>query len=101
MADFDDGGIAPRWRRDGKELFYIAPDARLMAVPIVTQGGMLDPGTPVTLFQTRIAGGGANPLRQQYDVAPDGRFLINVITDVTSEVPPITLLQNWSPEQKK
>jgi len=30
-----EGGIYPRWRRDGKELFYIAPDNRLMAVPIV------------------------------------------------------------------
>ena len=86
------GGIAPRWRPDGKELYYIAPDGRLMAVPIGVQGATLEPGTPAPLFQTRIFGGG------QYDVALDGRFLINVTTGdaITS---PITLIQNWKPSQ--
>ena len=94
------GGTGPRWRRDGKELYYIAADGRLMAVPIVTQGATLEPGTPLPLFQTRIVYGGANAQRQQYDVAPDGRFLINVTTENTVEVPPITLLQNWKPPAK-
>ena len=95
------GGIAARWRPDGKELYYIAPDGKLMAAPITLKGTSLDPGAPEALFQTRIVGGGANTsiLRQQYAVAPDGRFLINVTTDdaVTS---PITLLQNWKPPTK-
>jgi Tol biopolymer transport system component len=89
------GGIAPRWRPDGKELYYIAPDSRMMAVPITTQGATLEPGTPVALFQTRIFGGGAYPNRQQYDVAPDGRFLINTAEE--TDASPITLLQNWMP----
>ena len=93
------GGIAPRWRRDGKELYYVAPDGRLLAVPIATKGVTLEPGTPVPLFQTRIVGGGTNPNRPQYDVAPDGRFLINITTeDATTS--PITLLQNWKPTAK-
>jgi len=47
----------------------------------------------VVLFQTRIWGGGTNIVnRQQYDVAPDDRFLINVTEDGTN---PITLLLNW------
>jgi hypothetical protein len=50
----------------------------------------------VALFQTRIWGGGTNAFnRQQNDVAPDGRFLINVVTeDATST--PITVLLNWN-----
>jgi eukaryotic-like serine/threonine-protein kinase len=93
------GGIAPRWRHDGKELYYIAPDARLMAVPITTKGTTLEPGTPLTLFQTRIVGGGSYINRPQYDVAPDGRFLINGAMEATA-VPPITLIQNWKPPAK-
>jgi Tol biopolymer transport system component len=90
------GGIWPRWRRDGKELYYIAPDARLTAVPIASKGGTLEPGTPIPLFQTRIVGAGTDPaLPAQYDVASDGRFLINTVLD--EAVSPITLIQNWKP----
>jgi Tol biopolymer transport system component len=89
------GGIQTRWRRDGKELYYIAPDGKLMAVPITAKGATLDAGIPVALFQTRIWGGGTNAFnRQQYDVAPDGRFLISVTTEDAMSAP-ITLLLNW------
>ena len=95
-----EGGIWPRWRRDGKELYYIAPDARLMAVTITSKADTLDPSTPVALFQTRIVGGGSDPgMAPEYDVAPDGRFLINVITGETT-ASPITILQNWKPSAK-
>jgi hypothetical protein len=94
------GGTQPRWRPDGKELYYIAPDAKLMAVPIAANGSTLQPGTPVALFQTRIYGGGGNVnVRQQYDVARDGRFLINVATG-DAGASPITLLLNWKPPSK-
>ena len=64
------GGAQVRWRRDGRELFYIAPDGRLMAVPIglASNGQALEAGVPVPLFVTRV--GGAMPTnigRQQYD----------------------------------
>jgi eukaryotic-like serine/threonine-protein kinase len=94
------GGIWARWRRDGKELYYIAPDARLMAVPITTKGGVLEPGTPTALFQTRIVGGGTDPANQpHYDVAPDGRFLINTVLE-DAAASPIIILQNWQPPAK-
>jgi len=94
------GGTQPRWRPDSKELYYLAPDAKLMAVPIAANGSTLEPGTPIALFQTRIFGGGANVnARQQYDVARDGRFLINVAIDDAS-ASPITLLLNWKPPAK-
>jgi len=89
------GGIQARWRSDGQELYYIAPDGMLMAVAITMNGAALEPGTPVALFRTRIWGGGTNATQnQQYDVSPDGRFLLNVAVDDVA-MAPITLLLNW------
>ncbi len=100
------GGSQPRWRPDGKELFYIAPDARLMAVPIAvgTDGQTLEPGAPVPLFPTRLASG-ANILsggfsKPQYAVAPDGRFLLNTAVDEET-ASPITIVLNWDAGLKK
>jgi hypothetical protein len=54
---------------------------------------------PVKLFDTRIAGGGVdNATGRQYDVSPDGHFLINEIPE--AGVSPITLIQNWSPARQ-
>lgn len=72
----------------------------MMAAPITVTGPTLAAGAPIVLFPTRIASGGVDSQHgRQYDVAPDGRFLINtVLGDAAS---PITLLQNWNPEGKK
>ncbi len=94
------GGSQVRWRRDGKELYYISPDGKLMAAAVVVNGSSFEAGVPMALFETRIWGGGANTNnRQQYDVAADGRFLINVTVGDES-TSPITLLTNWAPPQK-
>ena len=94
------GGASPRWSANGRELFYLTADGRLMSSPVNTDGSSLDPGTPTALFQPRIAGGAfgntAGTLRQQYDVAADGRFLMNVTTEETS--PPIIVILNWKPK---
>ena len=90
------GGSSPRWRADGKELYYLAPDLKLMAAAVVTQGASITPGTPEALFQTHIV---VAPQKQQYDVARDGRFLINTeLESATTE--PIHLLLNWKPPAK-
>ena len=90
------GGAQVRWRRDGKELFYIALDGRLMAVPIRvgSTAQTIEAGSPVPLFATRVGGALSYPENQQYDVSPDGqRFLINTIIE---EAPsPITVILNW------
>src|SRR5262249_49561220 len=52
------GGIHPVWRPDGKELYYLSPDGKLMAATIQAQGAALEPGAPAVLFQTHIFGGG-------------------------------------------
>jgi eukaryotic-like serine/threonine-protein kinase len=90
------GGNSPRWRADSKELYYLAPDLKLMAVAVVAQGATFVPGPPEALFQTHIT---QATNRQQYDVARDGTFLINTaLADTSTE--PIHLLLNWKPPAK-
>ena len=94
------GGIYPVWRPDGKELYYLNPAGAMMAVPITVTGSTFAPGAPVVLFPTHIVSGGVDTGQgRQYDVAPDGRFLINTVLD--SATAPITLIQNWNPDAKK
>ena len=94
------GGIHPAWRSDGKELYFLNPAGQMMAAPIAVSGNTLATGTPVVLFQARIFGGGvASPYGMQYDVAPDGRFLINTVLDTPPA--PIRLLMNWNPDARK
>jgi Tol biopolymer transport system component len=76
----DSGGHSPRWRRDGKELFYMAPDNRtIMAVPIEL-GATFKAGVPVRLFTMRTEAASRITLRYSgFDVLPDGqRFLVTV-----------------------
>ena len=96
------GGIHARWARDGRELYYLAPDGQLMAVPIALKGATPDIGAPIRLFRPAIVGGGGQVLglSAQYDVAADGRFLVNV-TEEESVTPPITLLLNWNPDRAR
>jgi Tol biopolymer transport system component len=90
------GGVAPRWRADGKELYFLAPDATMMAVAVTSTGTSFQAGTPLALFPTRIVGGGiVTQNRPQYAVTRDGRFLIN--QTVADAATPIMLLLNWQP----
>jgi Tol biopolymer transport system component len=92
------GGTQARWSRDGRELYFVAPDARLMAAPVraSADGKTLDLGSPVPLFRPRLASGaGATPGRAQYAVAPDGRFLMNTVVEDTA-ASPITVIVNWA-----
>lgn len=81
------GGRIPRWSRDQRELFYIGPDNRLMALPITFSGSSVQTGRPVPLFTL--------PPDSEYSVARSGqRFLIN---KVAKDASPITLIFNWNP----
>jgi hypothetical protein len=81
----------PRWRGDGKELYYLSPDLSVMAVDIEA-GAAFRPGLARRLFQTRaVAPSGL--AGQAYDVTPDGqRFLVKVPASVS----PITAVVNWT-----
>jgi serine/threonine protein kinase/Tol biopolymer transport system component len=86
------GGMQPRWSRDGKEVFYIAPDGTLTAAEVGTSGSKIEIGRVQPLFGGLTANNaGATP----YDVAPDGkRFLVDI-----QIAPPATdglvFVQNW------
>jgi Tol biopolymer transport system component len=89
------GGVQPRWRPDGKELYFIAPDGRLMAVSISPSAAAVEAGLPVPLFPSRLPGGGsANFFKHQFAVSPDGRFLLNQSIEESSTLP-ITVIVNW------
>jgi serine/threonine protein kinase len=92
------GGAQVRWRPDGKELFYIALDGRLMAVPIRldSAGQTIEAGAPAPLFATRVGGAIQGGNNQQYVVSPDGqRFLMSTVTE--THTPAITVILNWTP----
>lgn len=91
------GGRQPRWRRDGTEVYYVASDGRLMAVPITTRvdARTLDFGAPIPLFVPRLASrANVVPGRPQYAVGPDGRSLLNTVVEDTAAAP-ITVVVNW------
>ena len=88
------GGAQPRWRRDGKELFYLALDGRLMAVSVKATPTTIETGPPRALFDTGIRGG-FHDRRNQYLVTKDGqRFLVNR-SDEDENSAPLTVVMNW------
>lgn len=93
------GGVHPTWRPDGREIYYLDPVGTMMAAPVTVAGAAFEAAEPATLFATRVLGGGRDAQqRRQYDVAPDGRFLVDTVLDEASA--PITLLMNWQPGTK-
>jgi dipeptidyl aminopeptidase/acylaminoacyl peptidase len=92
-----EGAGDPRWRRDGRELYYVSEDRLLMAVPVY-DSVTFSHGTPVPLFDT-----GMNPYWYEasslYDVARDGRFLfMSPIED--DRTAPLTMILNWTARLK-
>jgi Tol biopolymer transport system component len=96
------GGSQPRWRRDGKELFYISADRKLIAVNVKT-GSTFESGVVRPLFDTRIRSlpvWGPSFTRDNYGVSSDGqRFLINDATEIAAPV--LTVVLNWTADLKK
>jgi Tol biopolymer transport system component len=96
-----DGGAQVRWNSNGRELFYIAADDQLMAVPIrfVSSGTAVEPGTPVGLFATNVGSTAINTNRQQYAPSPDGQsFMMNSVLGEAS-TSSTTVILNWKPKR--
>jgi serine/threonine protein kinase len=96
------GGASPRWRRDGKELFYLAPGPKLMALSVKT-GPVFEPAQARVLFESvpiAIAGGTGG---FRFQPSPDGqRFLALVEAEGDlPAAPPITITTNWAMGLKK
>jgi hypothetical protein len=69
------GGSQPQWRRDGQEIFYIAPDNTIMAVDVQTTASGLEASKPAGLFSADVDQN--KTIRNQYAASPDGqRFLV-------------------------
>jgi len=93
------GGSQPVWRGDGKEIFFLAPDGMMIAVPVESSENFFRSGAPKPLFQTRLEFAprinSEGLFMRQYDVTPDGqRFLLNQhVADATDA--PITVIVSW------
>ncbi len=99
------GGQQPRWRGDGKELFFVGTDGKMMAVTVKESGGakpFFEAGTPMPLFDAHMALTALSNFGFQYDVTADGkRFLVNVLTNSFAESTPLNVMVNWNAGAKK
>jgi serine/threonine protein kinase len=92
------GGNLPRWRRDGRELYYVAADNKLMAVQVETRANF-EVGETIALFD--LGRCGLSDIRYLYDVSVDGQkfLVIRPLEDASSR--PLTVVQNWTELLKK
>lgn len=102
------GGSRPRWRRDGKELFYVSPDSHIVSAEILTHGGSFAVGTVRPLFQATPA---LNP-GWLYDASGDGKEFVvvnraiqmpgvNPNANLSTSAGQLTLVVNWPALLKK
>jgi serine/threonine protein kinase len=93
----NNGGNLPLWSRDGKELYYVTLDQKLMSIEIKAAGNSIQPGTAKVLFSVRMPGDNAG---FTYGVSKDGRFLIPTLVQPAGVVP-FTVVVNWTAGLKK
>jgi dipeptidyl aminopeptidase/acylaminoacyl peptidase len=86
------GANMPRWRADGRELFYMAPDGNLMAVALTVSPAFI-PGPPAALFKA--------PAPIHWDVKPDGKSFVFAVAVGEPTLEPFTVVVNWQAEQRK
>jgi Tol biopolymer transport system component len=85
-----DGGLEARWSRGGREIVYVAPDLRMMAVPVQTTPEVVL-GTPTTLFVMSIK------RWMSFDVSPDGERFLVIIPEIVAGEQPLTAFINVAP----
>jgi serine/threonine protein kinase/Tol biopolymer transport system component len=94
------GGMLPRWNRNGKELFFMDQGGEICVAPIIHDEPTLQVGTPSILFKTKMesfSGPG-----HRYDVSPDGlSFIINDVKATDFHAEPLSLIINWPSELSK
>jgi WD40 repeat protein len=89
-----DGGYSPRWRPDGKELFYVSPERQLMTVAVLSSNP-LRLGTPEPLFELPVQTPGRAFTESPFDVSSDGRrFLVGRV--IRSAAQPLTVVLDWT-----
>jgi len=90
------GGSFARWRRDGREIFYMGPDQRLMAAEVSLKGDTLEVGAARPLFGPVSVSGS-----YLYDVSADGQRILAAVPPTQNASEPLTLVQNWTAGLKK
>jgi Tol biopolymer transport system component len=90
------GGSMPVWRRDGKEIFYLAGDGKLMAAKVNQNGSALGIDVARPLFQAHMGS-----FLPSYDASADGRRFLIVTSTAQKLSSPITVVLNWTAELKK
>ena len=89
-----DGGAQPHWRADGKEIFFIAPDRKMMAADVKLEGLTFEGSVPKALFQTQLISY-PNP-RNSYEVSADGQRFVIITPLQENTSTPITVVANWN-----
>ena len=97
VASVNRRGVDARWRSDGKELFYVAPDRKLMSVE-VKSGSSFEAGIPRVLFRSRAMMG---TTYARYAVKADRRRFLVISEIERVESPPATVVLNWTAGMKK
>jgi hypothetical protein len=93
------GGANPMWRRDGKELYFLSPDEKLMAVDADTTGASFQAGIPKELFQTQLV-----PIwywRNIYAPSADGQRFLMLTPGSEVKAAPITVVVNWAAAMRR
>jgi serine/threonine-protein kinase len=98
------GGLQPLWARNGRELFYVAPDGALMTVAVEGRGSTWSAGAPARLIAGPYYRGSEGGIAtRQYDVTADGQRFLMIKEDAsdTDSAPSIVVVQNWFEELKR
>jgi Tol biopolymer transport system component len=86
------GGQEPAWSPNGKELYYLSPESRMMKVAVTT-GSSFDAGVPEAAFVSQIA---MTAIRNHYRLTPDGQRFLVITPQGDQSKPPTTILLNWT-----
>jgi Tol biopolymer transport system component/predicted Ser/Thr protein kinase len=95
------GGTEARWNPNGKELFYISTDRKLMSVTIRTNGANFEAEPPKILFQTRLFSATTLVNGHRYAVSPNGQRFLMITTSQEQTSMPITVVVNWNGGSKR
>jgi Tol biopolymer transport system component len=95
------GGIYPTWRSDGRELYYLALNGKIMTVPVKEDGDNIMVGDPTPLFQSPLTAVPSLPTAYQYDVSPDGQRFVFIANSNTGPATPndsgkLSVVVNWT-----
>jgi hypothetical protein len=92
------GGSQPRWRGDGKELFYISADEKMMAAPIQVSNVSIEAGPPKALFEGAPE---TTPETFKYQPTADGQRFLMIVPSNEGASPRLTVVLNWRARSSK